>query len=508
MDFLQVILTPFVWLLRLFYDLSGSYGIAVILFAVVVKLILFPFALKGKRSMIQMNMLSGQMQKLQKQYANNRERYNLEVQKLYEKEKVNPMGGCLWSFIPLIILMVLYPIIREPIHYMMGINDANALNAIAQTVNWGSVAVDNGWIREAADTFANTAYNQLYLSSLITPDNLSAVQSAATAAGAAGQNIFSINFDFLGLIDLSQIPKLQFWTMEGGFGLFLLPVISAGSSVIFSLISMKTNAVNKQAQQAANNASMKSMMIVSPLISLWIGFTMPAALCVYWIAQNLLSMVQEFICGKLLKKDYEQAAAARAERERLEKEEEKEERRRKAEERARRLEEAKLNRGKRKKAEKKDEDEDKDKIPGSVKENSRVGMRQYARGRAYDPYRYSPEGPTAYPGEAPIFPPRADSRALKREAHEVEEELREIHTDEAIEEAILAEQAGAAPELAEAPAEETPALEEAAPAEEVPALEGEAPVEEAPAPEEPAADSQEQRSETDDETKTSGESGK
>ena len=475
---MDIILSPFSWLLKFFSDFCGSYGLALILFALVVKVVLFPLSLKGKRSMIQMNMLSGQMQKLQKQYANNRERYNLEVQKLYEKEKVNPMGGCLWSFIPLIILMVLYPIIREPIHYMMGINDANALNAIAQTVNWGSVAVDNGWIREAADTFANTAYNQLYLSSLITPDNLSAVQAAA---GAAGQNIFSINFDFLGLIDLSQIPRLQFWTMEGGFGLFLLPVISAGSSVVFSLISMKTNAVNKQSQQAANNASMKSMMIVSPLISLWIGFTMPAALCVYWIANNLLSMLQEFICGRLLKKDYEKAAAAQAERERLEKEEEKEERRRKAEERARRIEEAKLNKGKKKKTEKK-KDEDDDKIPGSVKENSRVGMRQYARGRAYDPYRYSEDGPTPYPGEEPIFPPRADSRELKREAREVEEELRELRTDEAIEETIL---------TGEIPAPETDSQPDAQP--------GEAP---APQAEESAP------AEGGDDTKTDGESGK
>ena len=476
---MDIILTPFVWLLKCFYSWFDSYGLALILFAVVVKVVLFPLSLKGKRSMIQMNMLSGQMQKLQKQYANNRERYNLEVQKLYEKEKVNPMGGCLWSFIPLLILMVLYPIIRQPIHYMMGINDGDTLNAIASVVNWGAVALDNGWIRQAAETFANDAgYNQLYLASLITPDNLAAVQAAA---GEAGKNIFSINFDFLGLVDLSQIPKLKFWTMEGGLGLFLLPVISAGSSVLFSVISMKTNAVNKQAQQAANNASMRTMLIVSPLISLWIGFTLPAALCVYWIANNLLSMLQEFICGRLLKKDYEKAAAAQAERERLEKEEEKEERRRKAEERARRIEEAKLNKGKKKKAEKK-KDEDDDKIPGSVKENSRVGMRQYARGRAYDPYRYSEDGPTPYPGEEPIFPPRADSRELKREAREVEEELRELRTDEAIEETIL---------TGEIPAPETDSQPDAQP--------GEAP---APQAEESAP------AEGGDDTKTDGESGK
>ena len=80
-----IILTPFAWLLMLFYDFSQNYGIALILFALVIKLVLFPFNLKGKKSMIQMNLLSGKMQQLQKQYGKDRERYNLEIQKLYEK---------------------------------------------------------------------------------------------------------------------------------------------------------------------------------------------------------------------------------------------------------------------------------------------------------------------------------------------------------------------------------------------------------------------------------------
>ena len=321
MDFAQIILKPFAMLLMFFYNFFSSYGIALILFALVVKLILFPLSLKGKKSMIKMNLLSGKMQQLQKQYGRDRERYNLEVQKLYEREKVNPMGGCLWSFLPLLILIPLYAIIRQPIKYMMGINDVEILNQIAQVVDWNSIAVSNGWIKEAGEAFSNVGYNQLYLSSLITPENLEAVKAAV---GEVGSRIFAVNFDFLGLVDLARIPTLKFWTVAGGFALFLLPVVSAGSSLVFSFISMKTNAVNQQAAQAGNNASMKSMMIISPLISLWIGFSMPAALCLYWIAQNLLSMVQEFICGKLLKKDYEKAAAARAEQERLEKEEEKE----------------------------------------------------------------------------------------------------------------------------------------------------------------------------------------
>ena len=402
---MEIILTPFAWLLKAFYSFCGSYGLALVFFALVVKVVLFPLSLKGKRSMIQMNILQGQMQKLQKQYGKDRQRYNLEVQKLYQKEKINPMGGCLWSFIPLIILMILYPIIREPIHYMMGINDAETLNTIAQTVGWSTQAVNMGWIKEATDTFANSGYNQLYLASLITPENLEAVKAAV---GQAGSGIIAINFDLFGLVDLSQVPQLQFWTIQGGFGLFLLPVVSALTGVVFSLISMKTNAINKQSAQT-NSSSAKSMMIISPLISLWIGFTMPAALCVYWVANNLLSMVQEFLCSIILKKDYEEAARKQAERELQEKEEEKEERRRKAEERARRIEEEKLNRGKKKKAEKKREDEEK--VPGIVKEYSRVGIRQYARGRAYDPYRYSEEGPTCYPGEEPIFARKADQAA-------------------------------------------------------------------------------------------------
>ena len=456
MDFAQIILSPFVWLLTVFYNLFGSYGLALIFFAIVVKLILFPFSLKGKRSMIQMNMLSDKMQKLQKQYGKDKERYNLEVQKLYEKEKVNPMSGCLWSFVPLLILLPLYAIIRQPLKYMMGVNSQDLLNAVANAVQWNSAALDMGWIKEAADSFANTGYNQLYLASLITPENLASVQAAV---GEAGSKIFSINFDFLGLIDLSQTPQLKFWTISGGFGLFLLPVISAASGFVFSLISMKTNSVNQKSAQAANNATAKSMLIVSPLMSLWIGFAMPAALCVYWIANNLLSMLQEFLCGKLLKKDYEKAAAQQAERERQEKEEEKERRRLAAEERARRPEEEKQNKGRKKKAEKKPAEEE-EKIPGAVKEASRVGMRQYARGRAYDPYRYSAEGPTAYPGAAPVFQKKEDTRALEKESDELEQVALEQAADEAIVEAIREEQAGAAPEgLSETPVLETPTYE-------------------------------------------------
>ena len=373
-----IILKPFAWLLLFFYNFFSSYGIALILFALVVKLILFPLSLKGKKSMIKMNLLSGKMQQLQKQYGKDRERYQMEVQKLYEREKVNPMGGCLWSFLPLFILIPLYYIIREPLTYLMDV-PKDAIAKIAEITG-----------------IANTgAYPQIAMAEALNKDGMLAQVQAAL--GDAGNGLFNLDFHFLG-INLADIPNWKFW--EGGLswgsvGLFLLPLVSVVMSLLSMQISLKTNQMSRnQAQDEATAKTNRTMMIMMPLMSLWIGFTVPAGLSIYWIAQYFFSIFQEIICGKLLKKDYEAAQAAAAQRELEEKEEEK---RRKEEarlERQRRLEEEKKNRGK-KKAAKKDEDAG----PAINKDDSRIGIRAYARGRAYDPNRFGGVTPYVDPSD-------------------------------------------------------------------------------------------------------------
>ena len=109
----------FAWLVRLFYNLTNSYGVALILFTLVIKLIMLPFQMKSKKSMVRMSRMSGKMQEIQKKYANNQLKMQEEMQKFYQEEGFNPMSGCLWSFLPLPILMALYYIIREPIVYFM-----------------------------------------------------------------------------------------------------------------------------------------------------------------------------------------------------------------------------------------------------------------------------------------------------------------------------------------------------------------------------------------------------
>ena len=205
-----------------------------------------------------------------------------------------------------------------------------------------------------------------------------------------------MNFQFLG-IDLSKIPNWRFW-VDGlrSIGLFILPLVSVAVSFLSMKVSMATNQMNKQEENKQMDSTNKMMMWMMPLMSLWIGFTVPAGLSVYWIAQYFVTMVQEVICGKMLKKDYEAAREAAAKREVEEKEEEK---RRKEEarlERQRRLEEEKKNRGKKKP--KKDVEPDQE---GINREDSREGIRAYARGRAYIPGRYG--GVTPYTDPNQIF---------------------------------------------------------------------------------------------------------
>ena len=434
MDFWQIIMTPFSWLLKVFCQLFNSYGIALILFTLVIKIILFPLSLKGKKSMIKMNLVSGQLKEIQKRCGNDKERYNQEVQKFYADNNVSPMGGCGWSMIPLIILMPLYAIIRRPLKYMMRLPDA------------GSTAVANAL--GVTGFTAGAGYSELTLAAELTASNLGSAKTAVEAAGLSAAGMFVINFSFLGL-NLAQIPSWKFW--EGGLswnsiGLFLMPIISAALSFLSMIVSQKTNQMSSSQDSAAS--ANKSMMIVSPLISLWIGFSMPAGLCVYWIANSVLMMVQEVICGRILKKDYEAAQREMEEQARKAKEEEKERRRLAAERKAAAIA---ANKGKVKKTQPQAKDK------GVDLSASRSGMRSYARGRAYDPNRY------------PITPYRDPDAKYKKPEPELEpltEEEKQILAESGVEipeETPVVETAAAVEAIsAEATASvETPAAESA-----------------------------------------------
>ena len=116
---MHYVLIPFAWLLRMLYHLFNNYGVALILFSLITKLILMPFTAKSKKSMMKTSRLGPKLKELEAKCGDDKMKYQQEMQALYKKEGVSPMSGCLWSLLPLVLLMALYYVIRQPMTYLM-----------------------------------------------------------------------------------------------------------------------------------------------------------------------------------------------------------------------------------------------------------------------------------------------------------------------------------------------------------------------------------------------------
>lgn len=375
------ICVPFAWLVRLFYNLTNSYGVALILFTLVIKLITLPFQMKSKKSMMRMSRVSGQMQELQKRYAKNQAKLQEEMQKLYEEEGVNPMSGCLWSLIPFPILIALYSIIRQPItHFMMLSKDV--LQTVVQSAADAGVNLTNIVMMDKA-TGTPVLKDGLY--QLASYGQINLVKAVQEMGLSTPEGWFDMNYNFLGL-DLTATP----WEYVKNFtftwaviGVILIPILAGLSQFVFSKLTMKT----QPQADAAGGASMKSMMYMMPLMSVYITFIMPAALGVYWIAQSVFSLIQEAILNKtfsakLSEEEEARFQARQADRQRRMEEARVQEQQRKQEEQKKKTLREKQQAAQAAKAVKAA------KAATSTTEAGRVGDRPYARGRAYKADRY------------------------------------------------------------------------------------------------------------------------
>lgn len=375
------ICVPFAWLVRLFYNLTNSYGVALILFTLVIKLIMLPFQMKSKKSMMRMSRVSGQMQELQKRYAKNQAKLQEEMQKLYEEEGVNPMSGCLWSLIPFPILIALYSIIRQPItHFMMLSKDV--LQTVVQSAADAGVNLTNIVMMDKA-TGTPALKDGLY--QLASYGQINLVKAVQEMGLSTPEGWFDMNYNFLGL-DLTATPweyvkNFTFtWAM---IGVILIPILAGLSQFVFSKLTMKT----QPQADAAGGASMKSMMYMMPLMSVYIAFIMPAALGVYWIAQSVFSLIQEAILNKtfsakLSEEEEARFQARQADRQKRMEEARIQERQRQQEEQKKQTLREKQQAAQAAKAVKAA------KAATSTTEAGRVGDRPYARGRAYKADRY------------------------------------------------------------------------------------------------------------------------
>ena len=391
---LDIIAKPFGLLLLWLYNLVGNYGIAIFLFALVVKLVMLPFQFQSQKGMMRMQALNPQVQELQRRHEGNPQKLQEEMAKLYREEKVNPMSGCIWMLIPYPILLALWRAVRFPLTTMMGLS--------ADLLAEGGAIYEKLTELGFQASSARSAYIQLEQSQFIS-QHFDAFQGIS-------DKLVNINYNFLGL-NLGDTPSIRFWVNGvtwATFGLFLLPVVSALLSWIQMKVSQATNpTAGTSAQQEQAAQQMKTMNLMMPLMSLWIGFSMPGVMGLYWVFNSLLYIVQSLVLNRYFGKVL---AAETAVREARMKEREAEwERKRQETERLRAEGNTKENSNTSKKKQQARQKAELDSLKaaaareekaarrlakGIVLEEkeispSQVGDRPYARGRAYIPDRFT-----------------------------------------------------------------------------------------------------------------------
>ncbi len=308
--FIQI---PFGYVLEFFYTFFDNYGLALILFSLAVKLILLPLSAKSKKSMMKTSRLQPKIKQIELACGDDKQKYQQEVSQLYKDEGVSMMGGCLWSFLPLLLLIPLYNVIREPLTYLLHLDETTVASIKTAVATLQNVEVDK-----------LNYYWQYFAASDMT-------QFADIVKST------SINFSFLG-IDLGQTPNWQVWKMStwSEIGGALIPVVSGGLNFLAMFISQKMNNTvikndkgeKDEAAVASAQSTGKAMNFVMPLVSVWFGFIMPLGISIYWIAQSLFGIVQDYFLTIHYRKVYDaederkrqqaaERAAEEAEKERI-----------------------------------------------------------------------------------------------------------------------------------------------------------------------------------------------
>ena len=309
----NLITVPFGWLMGWLYQITGNYGVAMILFAFCVQMALLPITAKSKKGMMKMSRIQPQMQEIQRRYADDQQKQSEALRKLQEEEGVSMGGSCLWSFIPMFILFPLFTVIREPITYILGCGAEMSTQIVELLKNL------------APDSFGGNAYYAQVTAAQLIPQYAAEIKAAFPAIEDTVLN--GINFGFLG-INLGNIPSFAFWKWAAydwaNIGLFLIPLLSAGTQILQTKIMQKMNNSvvtdkngvqdEEMAKNSQANQTTQSMMLMMPLMSLWIGFTVSAGLSVYWLVGGVIRTIQDIILTKHYRKIYDAEDAVKLQR--------------------------------------------------------------------------------------------------------------------------------------------------------------------------------------------------
>ena len=290
MNIWDIINVPLGFIIKLSYQLTQNYALALFVFAVVLQVLLVPFGIKQQKNSVKQARLRPKEMAIRKKYAGRtdqatQQKLNNEIMDLYQRENFNPMGGCLPMLIQLPILFSLYNVVVSPLKYICGFGEDVVKAIQAKVYELMSAAEMTGFEAFAPEAKAREI-------DLITKMRELGLQNFVDGNGEAISEELLPNFVVLGGMDLSQVPSFNNINLLLLIPLFTL-IVTLGSSLIMKKFTYNPN------PDAKPDASMRMMQWSMPLLSVYISFTIAAAIGLYWIFRNILSVVEKIILSKL-----------------------------------------------------------------------------------------------------------------------------------------------------------------------------------------------------------------
>ena len=259
----DIINIPLGWLLEWMTGLfNNSFAVAVLIFTVVINVACIPLSLKSQKSSVGQIRIKPKLDELKKKCGDDRQKYSMEMQKLYQEENISMSGGCLPLLIRLPLMMSVYYLIRSPLTYLMHIGKDTIQTAWDALVATGAIK------------------NTKYLDELAIID---AVNKGTISSPEIAAQVNSVDFSLFG-IDLTQTPKFNWNVIEGWDAIWLIPILAFASQMLVSIVSMRM-----QKKINPDAPSMAGMMLTMPLMSLFIGFSLPGGVGFYWICSSIVS---------------------------------------------------------------------------------------------------------------------------------------------------------------------------------------------------------------------------
>lgn len=268
--------------LRFFNDLTHSYLFAIILFAILTKVLLFPFSIKQQKNSVKQASLRPKEMAIRKKYKDaktpeEQRRMQEEVQELYQKEGYNPMGGCLPLLLQFPLIIAIYKVIQNPLRYICGLGK-DAVGSI---------------LTAAREILGNTKLTEINLVSALNGENGAAIlEKAGVEFDISALPDFTV---FGGGFDLSVVPR------EGNWVYWLIPVLTGLISFFSMKLTKKLSYQGIQNENAEGAAKVSTwlMDLMMPAMSVWLSLEFAAMLGVYWIFQNILGVVQQLVLKKM-----------------------------------------------------------------------------------------------------------------------------------------------------------------------------------------------------------------